>query len=70
MSLRAAMQSARRKGDDSIASLRLELTVSGACTHEQSFEQWSNDAHALLIQSFMALTTEDMHERWRYRGKR
>lgn len=48
--------------------LRLELSVRGPCSDDESFEKWSSDAHDFLVTAFKDLTTPAMHKVWKERG--
>lgn len=66
-SFKVSVVSARKKAGGA-PGVRLELTVSGNCSSDASFDEWSTRAHDFLVQGFKDLTTPAMHRQWNYRG--
>lgn len=49
-------------------ALKLELSVTGKCPGDASFEEWSSKAHDFLVQGFKDLTTTEMHKAWKFKA--
>lgn len=64
--LQVAAVAAKRK-DGKSEALKLELTVKGKCSNDESFEDWSAGAHDFLVQAFKDLTKPSMHQQWKLR---
>lgn len=62
--LQVGVVAVKRK-DHKSEALKLELTVKGKCSNDDSFEEWSNAAHDFLVRAFKDLTKPSMHQRWK-----
>lgn len=62
--LKASVASARATGINEHL-IKFELTVSGTCSVDESFELWSSKAHDDLIAAFRAMTRPEAHSRWK-----
>lgn len=56
-----------KRTSDGRPGVRLELTVSGPCTSDVSFDDWSKRSHDFLVNGFKDITKPEMHELWKFR---
>ena len=42
----------------------IELITNGKLSAEHSLELWFDEAHAAIVQTFLAQTTEEAHKQW------